>query len=174
MKEFFSRPKLCFYAAIIFIASCSPSCSQGSMQDEKAVIVSERLKLRSSTAQAARVVGELKGGDEVTVTDRETAEDGEIWSKVKGPGGDSGWIKSLSLVKQEIVEKSRQIAGEIKDIPRLTAAMTRTWRQHCLREPCSKSSGANANRVRRLLKAKAKRKTIQTAMSGTTIGIKCG
>jgi len=79
--------------------------------------VPERLKLRNSTALAGRVVGELKGGDQVTITDHETAEDGDNWSKVKGPSGESGWIKSLNLVKREIVEKSRQIAEEIKDIP---------------------------------------------------------
>jgi hypothetical protein len=93
------------------------SCSQGSAQDEKAFIVPERLKLRSSTAQAARVIGELKGGDQVTVIDRANAEDGENWSQVKGPNGEEGWIRSLNLVKREIVEKSRQIAEEIKDIP---------------------------------------------------------
>ena len=93
------------------------SCSQGSTQDEKAFVLTERLRLRSSTAQAARVVGELKSGDQVTVTDRANAEDGEDWAKVKGPNGESGWIKSVNLVKREIVEKSRQIAAEIKDIP---------------------------------------------------------
>jgi Bacterial SH3 domain len=118
MKRYFSRPNLCFYAAIIILLPAFlTSCSQGSTQDEKAFVVPEKLKLRSSTAQAARVVGELKGGDEVTVTDRDTAEDGENWSKVEGPGGESGWIKSLSLVKREIVEKSRQIADEVKDVP---------------------------------------------------------
>ena len=93
------------------------SCSQGSAQDDKAFIVPERLKLRSSTAQAARVVGELKGGDQVTVIDRANAEDGENWSQVNGPNGEEGWIRSLNLVKREIVEKSRQIAEEIKDVP---------------------------------------------------------
>src|SRR5262245_21447931 len=118
MKRYFSRPNLRFYAAIIILLPAFlTSCSQGSAQDEKAFVVPEKLKLRSSTAQAARVVGELKGGDEVTVTDRDTAEDGENWSKVEGPGGESRWIKSLSLVKREIVEKSRQIADEVKDVP---------------------------------------------------------
>jgi hypothetical protein len=93
------------------------SCSQGSAQDEQAVVLTDRLKLRSSTAQAARVVGELKSGDQITVTDRAKAEDGEDWAQVKGPNGESGWIKSLNLVKREIVEKSRQIATEIKEIP---------------------------------------------------------
>jgi hypothetical protein len=118
MKRFFSRPEFCFYAAIILsLPAILASCSQGSLQDEKAFVVPERLKLRNSTAQAARVVGELKGGDQVTVTDREIAEDGENWSKVKGPSGESGWVKSLNLVKWEIVEKSRILADEIKDIP---------------------------------------------------------
>jgi len=118
MKRFVRRPWIYFYAAIILsLPAFLTSCWQGAPQDEKAFIVPERLKLRSSTAQAARVVGELKSGDPVTITDRETAEDGDNWSQVKGPNGESGWIKSLNLVKQEIVEKSRKIADEIKDLP---------------------------------------------------------
>jgi len=118
MKRFVRRPQLYFYAAIILsLPAFLASCSQGSLQDEKAYVVPERLKLRSSTAQAARVVGELKGGDQVTVTDRANAEDGDNWSEVRGPNGESGWIKSLNLVKQEIVEKSRKISDEIKDLP---------------------------------------------------------
>jgi len=93
------------------------SCWQGSAQDERAFVVPEKLKLKNSTAQAARSIGELKSGDQVTVVDRANAEDGESWSQVKGPNGESGWIRSLNLVKMEIVEKSRQIAAEIKDIP---------------------------------------------------------
>jgi hypothetical protein len=87
------------------------------LSDEKAFVVPERLKLRSSTAQAARVVGELKSGDQVTVTKRANAEDGANWSEVKGPNGEEGWIESRYLAKREIVEKSRKIAEEIKDIP---------------------------------------------------------
>ena len=117
MKRFFIRPEFYFYAAIISLPAILASCSQSSLQDEKAFVVPERLKLRNSTALAAQVVGELKGGDQVTVTDRETAEDGDNWSKVKGPSGESGWIKTLNLVKRETVEKSRQIAEEIKDTP---------------------------------------------------------
>src|SRR5882672_2842742 len=118
MKWSLNRLKLYSYAAIILsLSALMASCSQGSSQDEQAVVLTDRLKLRNSTAQAARVVGELKGGDQVTVTDHASAEDGENWSEVKGPNGESGWIKSLNLVKREIVEKSRQIAAEIKDVP---------------------------------------------------------
>jgi hypothetical protein len=118
MKRFVNCLKHYSYAAMVLsLSAFLASCSQGSAQDDKAFIVPERLKLRSSTAQAARVVGELKGGDQVTVIDRANAEDGENWSQVIGPNGEEGWIRSLNLVKREIVEKSRQIAEEIKDIP---------------------------------------------------------
>lgn len=118
MKWFLGCVRLYFRFAVIFLpAAFLISCSEGSSLSEKAFIVPEKIRLRSSTAQAARVVGELKSGDQVTVTDRENDEDGDNWSKVKGPNGESGWVESRYLVKQEIVEKSRKIADEIKDIP---------------------------------------------------------
>ena len=118
MNRLFSRPEFYFFAAIILsLPAILTSCTQGSLQDEKAIVVPEKLKLRNSTALAGRVVGELKGGDQVTITDHETAEDGDTWVNVKGPGGETGWIKTLNLVKRDTVEKSRRLADEIKDIP---------------------------------------------------------
>lgn len=118
MKWFCSRVRLCFHFTITFSLSVFIiSCSGGSLLNEKAFVVPEKTKLKSSTAQAARVVGELKSGDQVTVTGRENAEDGANWSKVKGPNGESGWVESRYLVKQEMVEKSRNIADEIRNIP---------------------------------------------------------
>jgi uncharacterized protein YgiM (DUF1202 family) len=118
MKQFVNCLKLYSYAAIIIsLPALLTFCTSGSAQDEQAFVLTDRLRLRNSTAQAARVVGELKSGDQVTVTDRTKAEDGEDWAKVKGPNGELGWIRSSNLVRREIVEKSRQIASEIKDIP---------------------------------------------------------
>jgi uncharacterized protein YgiM (DUF1202 family) len=118
MMRFVNSLKHYSYATIILsLTALMASCSQGSAQDEKAFVVPERLRLKSSTAQAARSVGELKSGDQVTVIDRANAEDGESWTKVEGPNGESGWIRSLSLVKRDIVDNSRQISAEIKDIP---------------------------------------------------------
>src|SRR5215510_4093864 len=118
MKRLLNCLKFYSYAAIILsLPALMASCSQGSAQDEKAFVVPERLKLKSSTAQVARSVGELKSGDQVTVVDRANEDDGESWSKVEGPNGESGWIRSLNLVRREIVEKSRQIGAEIKDVP---------------------------------------------------------
>jgi hypothetical protein len=118
MKRFINCLKLYSYTAIILsLPALMAACSPGATQDEQAFVLSDRLRLRSSTAQAARVVGELKSGDQVTVTNHTKAEDGEDWAEVKGPNGESGWLRSVNLVKREIVEKSRQIAADIKEIP---------------------------------------------------------
>jgi hypothetical protein len=108
-----SKPRSLPLAVLIFLAACS----QVSLSGEKAIVVPERLKLKSSTAPASRVVGELRSGDEVTVTGHANSEDGTNWSEVKGPGGESGWVESFHLVKEEIVRQSRRIAEEIKDTP---------------------------------------------------------
>lgn len=102
-----------FLALSIFIASCS---SQAQLNDS-AYVVPEQLKLKSSTAQAARYVGDLKSGDHVTITGRSNGEDGTPWFNVRGPGGEAGWAEAKNFIKQEIVDKSRQIADEIKEIP---------------------------------------------------------
>src|SRR5262245_61809589 len=118
MKRLLNCLKIYSYAAIILsLPALMASCSQVSTTDEKAFVVPERLRLKSSTAQAARSVGELKSGDQVTVVDRANAEDGESWSQVEGPNGESGWSRSFNLRKRESVEKSPQHAAEHKDVP---------------------------------------------------------
>ncbi len=118
MKCLLRRPRSCFSVIpIISISVFLVSCSPASLLDEKAIVVPERLKLKSSTAPASRVVGELKSGDEVAVTERASSEDGTAWSQVKGPTGESGWVESFHLVKGEIVTQSRKIADEVKDTP---------------------------------------------------------
>src|SRR6266511_159351 len=78
MKRLVNCLKFYSYAAIILsLPALMASCSHVSTPDEKAFVVPERLRLKSSTAQAARSVGELKSGDQVTVVDRANAEDGE-------------------------------------------------------------------------------------------------
>jgi hypothetical protein len=84
--------------------------------NETAYVVPERLKLRSSTAQASRVIAEVKGGDRVTITTRANAEDGTPWVKVNHPDGEQGWAEARYFVKEGVVEESRLIAEKIKDI----------------------------------------------------------
>lgn len=118
MKCLLRRPQSCFSVIpIISISVFLASCSQASLLNEKAFVVPEQLKLKSSTAPASRVVGELKSGDEVLVIGRVSSGDGTAWSQVKAPGVETGWVESFHLVKGEIVTQSRKIADEIKDTP---------------------------------------------------------
>ena len=74
------------------------------------------MRLRSSTAEAARNVGEVKSGDQVSIIERKS-EGNTTWANVSGPGGASGWIETRYLVKQEIVNASSKIAEELREIP---------------------------------------------------------
>lgn len=92
------------------------SCSKGTLLNETAYVVPEKLKLRNSTAQASRPSGELKSGDKVTIIARSKVEDGTPWVNVKGPEGQEGWADARFFVKEGIVSESRKIADQIKDI----------------------------------------------------------
>src|SRR5206468_1844576 len=74
------------------------------------------LELHSSTAKVSRGVGELHRGDQVTVLER--VEDGSTnWAKLRGPNGQTGWVEAGYLVNQDVVERSRRLASETKEIP---------------------------------------------------------
>lgn len=117
MKKMLEGSRGATLALLVCVAALS-SCSSsgGSGTNERAFVAPERVRLRSSTAEAARAVGEVKGGDEVTVTERKN-EGNTAWANINGPNGASGWVESQYLVKGEIVQASQKIAEEIRDIP---------------------------------------------------------
>lgn len=92
------------------------SCSGSGGLNETAYVVPEKLRLKNSTAQAARNIGELKTGDRVTVTERGRSEDGTPWVNVKAADGQQGWAEARNFIKEEIVAQSRKMADEIKGI----------------------------------------------------------
>jgi hypothetical protein len=92
------------------------ACSRVASLSEAAIVAPERLKLKNSTAQAARVVGELKGGDQVKIVARAPGEDGTTWAQVSSADA-TGWVEARYLVKEGIVTESRRIAEQLKDIP---------------------------------------------------------
>lgn len=118
MSVFSNRSQIRFgvfslLAGLLLMVSCSGS---GSL-NETAYVVPEKLRLKNSTAQAARGIGELKSGDRVTITKRSKSEDGTPWVNVKAGDGQEGWAETRNFIKEEIVSQSRKIADEIKDIP---------------------------------------------------------
>ncbi len=107
---------LCLGFGLLIAGLTACSSAKGVLGGETAFVAPEKVRLRSSTAEAARAVGELKSGDQVTITERKT-EGNTAWANINGPNGVSGWVESKVLVKQAIVEAAQKIANEIRDIP---------------------------------------------------------
>jgi uncharacterized protein YgiM (DUF1202 family) len=105
---------LALLVCVAALTACSSSGGGGT--NERAFVGPEKVRLRSSTAEAARTVGEVKSGDEVTVTERKN-EGNTAWANIDGPNGASGWVESQYLVKGEIVQASQKIAEEIRNTP---------------------------------------------------------
>ncbi len=91
-------------------------CASTGPLRERAYVAPEKLRLRSTTAQAARQVAELRGSDAVTITDREDSEEGISWAEVIGPGGEKGWAEARFLIRAELVEEGRRIAESTRSI----------------------------------------------------------
>lgn len=118
MSSFRTRANVCLKTVwLALLALAISSCSQQASLNETAYVVPERLKLKNSTAQAARVIGEVKTGERVTILSRLNAEDGTPWVKISAPGVEDGWAEARYFVKESIVEQTRQIAEQIKGIP---------------------------------------------------------
>lgn len=103
---------LLLLAGLLLASACSGS---GSL-NEAAYVVPEKIRLKNSTAQAARNIGELKSGDRVTITKRSKSEDGTPWVNVKAADGQEGWVEAKYFIKEDIVVQSRKMADEIKGI----------------------------------------------------------
>ncbi|MBL8189721.1 MAG: SH3 domain-containing protein [Acidobacteria bacterium] len=104
---------LLLLAGLLLASACSGS---GSL-NEAAYVVPEKIRLKNSTAQAARNIGELKTGDRVTITQRSKSEDGTPWVNVKAADGQEGWAEAKNFIKEDIVAQARKMADEIKGIP---------------------------------------------------------
>lgn len=125
-----------FLLALTGLAACSGGLTSG----ERAFVLPERVELRSSTAKVARSVGEAKRGEEVMILER-TTEGETSWVKVRGPQGKAGWTEARNVVSGDIVEKSRKLGDETKDIP--AQAIGRSKALLKLRLTPDRSSDAN-------------------------------
>jgi len=104
------------FLTLLTLSALLAGCSDSASLNEKAIVISDRLTVKNSTARVASSVAELRSGDRVNVSRRAKTEDGSSYSEISGPRGESGWVESRFLIKEEFVEKSRAIAAEVRDI----------------------------------------------------------
>lgn len=98
-------------AFVLFLSAC-----KGTLLGEAAVVVPEKMEVRSSTARASRPIGSLKRGDQVKIVERTTEGDGN-YVRIQGPEGLDGWASATNLVTQANLDKAQEMASSIAGIP---------------------------------------------------------
>ena len=110
---------------VFFLLSISLGCSTLASRDTTGVVVARRAQIRSSTAVVAADLLQVNRGDVVDILDSTDVIDPsdntrkERWLRVKARDEDAteGWIEARNIMPEEILEESKKLAEEDKDIP---------------------------------------------------------
>ena len=100
-------------------------CSTLAQRSSTGVVVARRAQIRSSTAVVAADLLQVTRGDQVEILDSTDVPDPndntrkERWLRVRGHDEDAteGWIESRNVMPQDVLEASKKLANEDKDIP---------------------------------------------------------
>lgn len=104
----------------LILAGCSTFASRGN----SGVVVSRTAQIRSSTAVVAADLLEVSRGDGVEIIGSQEVPDPtdnsrkELWYRVRAHDVDKteGWIEARNVMPEDVLEKSRKLAEEDKDI----------------------------------------------------------
>jgi len=103
-------------ALLCFVSACTTLAGK----EEMGAVIALRAQVRSSTAIVAADLKEVVRGDELDILDSITVPDtGERWLHVRTRDAApvEGWIEARNVISHEMVERSRRIAAEDKDVP---------------------------------------------------------
>jgi hypothetical protein len=106
--------------ATLLLAGCSTFASRGNT----GVVVSRRAQIRSSTAVVAADLLEVSRGDSVEILNSTEVPDPtdntkqELWYRVRATDVDKteGWVEARNIMPEDVLEKSRKLAEEDKEI----------------------------------------------------------
>lgn len=111
--------------AILFLPLILLGCQTLASKNSTGVIVARRAQIRSSTAVVAADLLQVNRGDVVDILDSTDVADPsdntrkERWLRVKARDEDAteGWIEARNVMPEDVLEESRKLAEEDKDIP---------------------------------------------------------
>lgn len=115
-----------FFGLLILCAvSLGVSCSTLAKRNDTGVVVASRAEIRSSTAVVAADLLKVNRGDLVDILEAQDVPDPtdntkkERWLRVRAHDEDSteGWIESRNVMPDEVLQNSKKLAEEDKDIP---------------------------------------------------------
>lgn len=104
---------------LLLAASFASGCGALAGKEDTGVVIARRAQVRSSMAVVAADLKEVVRGDVLEILDSTSAENGERWLQVRtrDAEGVEGWIEARNVIPQELIERSRQLADEDKEIP---------------------------------------------------------
>lgn len=109
------------FALLLLSVGCQTLASKSST----GVVVARRAQIRSSTAVVAADLLQVNRGDVVDILDSTDVTDPsdntrkERWLRVKARNeeGTEGWIESRNVMPEDVLEDSKKLAAEDKDVP---------------------------------------------------------
>lgn len=116
----FNKTLLVFTLVLISIG-----CQTLAKRNSTGVIVARRAQIRSSTAVVAADLLQVNRGDVVDILDSTDVTDPsdnarkERWLRVKARDTDSteGWIEARNVMPDDVLEESKKLGAEDKDVP---------------------------------------------------------
>src|SRR5690348_9893602 len=93
---------------------------------DTATVISKTAQIRTSYAVVAADLLEVKRGDRLDVIDQIDFEK-VLWYRVRArdEAKTEGWIEAQHVITSEVLEKSRKLAEEFKDLPPQAAGQLR-------------------------------------------------
>jgi hypothetical protein len=109
------------FALLLLSVGCRTLASKSST----GVVVAQRAQIRSSTAVVAADLLQVNRGDVVDILDSTDVTDPsdntrkERWLRVKARNDDAieGWIEARNVMPEDVLEESKKLAEEDKDVP---------------------------------------------------------
>jgi hypothetical protein len=111
--------------AIFFLLLLSVGCQTLASRNTSGVIVARRAQIRSSTAVVAADLLQVNRGDVIDILESTDVLDPsdntrkERWLRVKARDEDAteGWIEARNVMPEEVLDESKKLAEEDKDVP---------------------------------------------------------
>ena len=103
----------------------SAGCSTLAKRNDSGVVVATRAEIRSSTAVVAADLLKVNRGDIVEILEAQDIQDPtdntkkERWLRVRARDEDAteGWIESRNVMPEDVLQSSKKLAEEDKDVP---------------------------------------------------------
>jgi hypothetical protein len=112
-------------AVLLFIPLLLLGCQTLASKNSTGVIVARRAQIRSSTAVVAADLLQVNRGDQVQILESSDVPDPsdnsrkERWLRVRAGDEDrtEGWIESRNVMPEDVLDESKKLADQDKDVP---------------------------------------------------------